>query len=243
MFSPYVAEQLGFYVYLLVDPRDEVVFYVGKGTGNRIFDHAQDALQFADTGDKLDRIRAIRAEGHDVRHELLRFGMNERTAFDVEAAVIDLLGLERLTNVVSGHHIASRGRMTTDVAISLFDAPRAPEITEPVILLRIPRLWYPSMPAAELFEATRGWWTVGKRREQAAYAFAVSRGVVREVYRIDSWRRRELGDRGADATDRAGRARWGFAGEAADELGRYRNTSVAHLFRPGESSPFKYLNC
>ena len=29
----------GFYVYALVDPRDNTVFYVGKGTGNRIFSH------------------------------------------------------------------------------------------------------------------------------------------------------------------------------------------------------------
>lgn len=37
--SPYVAEQLGWYVYLLRDPRDAEVFYVGKGRGNRVFAH------------------------------------------------------------------------------------------------------------------------------------------------------------------------------------------------------------
>ena len=34
MFTPKVREKLKFYVYLYVDPRDDSVFYVGKGKGN-----------------------------------------------------------------------------------------------------------------------------------------------------------------------------------------------------------------
>ena len=30
-FSPYVQERLAYYVYLLSDPRDGQIFYVGKG--------------------------------------------------------------------------------------------------------------------------------------------------------------------------------------------------------------------
>ncbi len=43
LFSPYVSEQLQSYVYVLRDPRDDVVFYVGKGVGNRVFAHTQAA--------------------------------------------------------------------------------------------------------------------------------------------------------------------------------------------------------
>lgn len=42
-FSPFVQEQIGWYVYL-PDPRDGGVFYVGKGSGNRVFEHAHAAL-------------------------------------------------------------------------------------------------------------------------------------------------------------------------------------------------------
>ena len=175
-FTPYVSEQLKAYVYLLIDPRDGEVFYVGKGNGNRVFAHAQDALGDEEAAsDKLDRIREIHGAGQQVEHQLLRFGLTDRTAFEVEAAAIQLLGTHELTNKVEGHHVWRRGRMTTDVAISLFDAPPAPEITERVILFRIPRLWSPEMSAEELYETTQGWWTLGTRRNGADYAFAVNR--------------------------------------------------------------------
>jgi uncharacterized protein len=35
-FSPAVTEQLGYYVYLLIDPETNEVLYVGKGIENRI---------------------------------------------------------------------------------------------------------------------------------------------------------------------------------------------------------------
>ena len=47
-FSQKVQEELGYYVYCLVDPRDKRVFYVGKGVGNRVFAHANDALELED---------------------------------------------------------------------------------------------------------------------------------------------------------------------------------------------------
>ncbi len=243
-FTPYVSEQLKAYVYLLIDPRDGEVFYVGKGNGSRVFAHALDALGDEEAAsDKLDRIREIHAAGHEVEHQLLRFGLTDRTAFEVEAAAIQLLGMDELTNKVQGHHVWLRGRMTTDVAISILDAPQVPEIKERVILFRIPRLWSPEMSAEELYETTQGWWTLGPRRDGADYAFAVNRGVIREVYRIDSWRQRQQGDRDWEQDIGKSRKRWGFSGEVATELGHYRNTSVRHLFKQGESLPFKYVNC
>ena len=196
-FTPFVEEQLGYYVYLLSDPRNGEIFYVGKGLGNRVFAHTSDALDHdrADS-DKLDRIRSIHAAGLEVRHELLRFGLTERAAFEVESAAIELLGLTELTNIVAGHHIGERGRMSTDEAISLFDAPRLETIHEPAVLIRIPNRWYPAMQAQDLYDATRGWWRLGPRHENATVAFAVSKGVIRAVYRIDRWRPREKGDLG-----------------------------------------------
>jgi hypothetical protein len=243
-FSPFVQERLGFYVYLLSDPRDRKIFYVGKGKGNRIFAHAKDALAADEQkpSDKLDRIRDIHRSGHQVAYELLRFGLNEKTAFDVEAASIQLLGLDDLTNLVGGHHVSVTGRMTVDVAVSLFDAAPAPEITEPALLIKIPKLWYPAIPPEDLFEATAGWWAIGERRNKAEYAMSVNHGVIREVYRIHSWRKRKEGDR--EWQDDIGKKpRWGFEGEVAENMAHYRNHSVRHLYKTGDRNPIRFINC
>jgi hypothetical protein len=41
-FSPGVADKLGCYVYRLIDPRNGMTFYVGRGQSDRVFSHAND---------------------------------------------------------------------------------------------------------------------------------------------------------------------------------------------------------
>lgn len=43
-FSTGVAEKLCYYVYRLVAPRNSETFYVGKGKGDRIFQHVKEGL-------------------------------------------------------------------------------------------------------------------------------------------------------------------------------------------------------
>ena len=76
-------------------------FYVGKGGGNRVLQHARDALASTNASDKLDRIRAIHAAGLEVRVVIHRHAMPEVVALEVEAALID--AYQDLTNLVSGH--------------------------------------------------------------------------------------------------------------------------------------------
>ncbi len=105
-----VIEKLDYYVYLLIDPENKQVFYVGKGIGNRIFAHINAALTDATPSDKLDKIRAIRANGREVNHIVHRHGLAEKEAFEVEAALIDFIGLSGLTNQVQGYNSDDRGK-------------------------------------------------------------------------------------------------------------------------------------
>ena len=93
-FPPGVAEKLKYYVYRLIDPRNGETFYVGKGKGNRVFAHVRDELKMLDDDEdaielKLKRIREIRGAGFEVAHVIHRHGMDAKTAFEVEAALID----------------------------------------------------------------------------------------------------------------------------------------------------------
>src|SRR5262249_47512117 len=133
-FSTSVSEKIGFYVYSLIDPRDDKTFYIGKGEGNRVFAHANAALSASDANEQLDTIRAVEEQGLAVRYTILRHGLTEKEAFEVESALIDYIGLERLTNIVSGHDSDERGKMDVADIISKYDA-RAATITEPAILI------------------------------------------------------------------------------------------------------------
>ena len=246
-FPAIVEERLEWYVYALIDPRDGRLFYIGKGKGSRVFAHAADAVEGDAETEKLDLIRDVIESGATVETLILRHGTsNEKQAFLVESVLIDFCAMlvarnidlrTGLTNVVAGHNSKILGVMSTSEAIALYEAPESPKIEEKAILFRIPRLWTPAMPEAELFEATHGWWKLGKHRTEAKYGFAVSKGVIRGIYRINSWRERTEGDRGYSKGEKK---RWGFEGEPAPEMKRYLNTSVAHLFKKGNASPAMY---
>lgn len=91
-----VANELGLYVYMLVDPATGIPFYVGKGQGERFAAHGNDAMlndgDDDEAGAKINRIRAIRAAGGEPEIWIVRHGMNNKLEYtSVEAACIDLL--------------------------------------------------------------------------------------------------------------------------------------------------------
>ena len=239
MFSQAVIEKLGYYVYFLKDPRNDQVFYIGKGKGNRVFNHLMCAIE-ADAKNepgmdtKLEMIRKITGSGHDVLHYILRHGLDEKTAFEIEASLIDFLGIDSLSNIQGGYYSGDFGVRSTQEVIAMYEAPELATI-EPILLLNLNKEYRRDMTANELYEATRKWWTVGQRRESVKYAVAHYRGLTREVYRIRYWH----------PADFKGSTRWVFVGDVAeDEIrGDLLYRSIKHLFKKGEARPFKYHNC
>jgi len=90
--------QWKFYVYQLIDPRDGEVFYIGKGSGNRMFQHERDfASGKIGNAAKSRKINSIRLSGAHVEcKEVARF-MNEDDAYAFEEKQIG--DHERLTNI------------------------------------------------------------------------------------------------------------------------------------------------
>lgn len=92
-----------YYVYHLIDPRTGSVFYVGKGCGNRLKHHEQDArLHRYLNCAKEDAIHAIWAEGLSVESKIVARFTNEASAYSFEREEIQRIGRERLTNITNG---------------------------------------------------------------------------------------------------------------------------------------------
>lgn len=92
----------GFYVYLLTDPTNGEIFYVGKGKGRRMHDHELDAKagRIANAK-KHQRIVSILGSGKQVDKIVFHHCQDETEAFDVERAMIVRLH-EGLTNMLGG---------------------------------------------------------------------------------------------------------------------------------------------
>lgn len=234
-----VARKLGHYVYAYVDPFTDRVFYIGKGTGRRALDHLGGA-----TNRKTEReIRRIRSRGAEPRVDIVVHGLpDSKMALRVEAAVIDAVGRRDLTNAVRGWGSVGYGRQALEDLLTQYHR-RKVRIHEPSVLIKIPQLYRPGMPDAELYDATRGVWRIGVRRERAKYAFAVFEQVVREVYEIEAWfpAGRTFSTRSARGL--AARDRWEFVGRLARRSirKRYLGAHVGNYFR-GSSSAFVYVN-
>ncbi|MGH3570375.1 MAG: hypothetical protein ACRDUW_00850 [Pseudonocardiaceae bacterium] len=159
-----VAEQLGNYVYVLVDPRDSMPFYIGKGIGVRMLQHGIDAAQLSapgsedndETSRKIARINIIRATGAEPVIWVLRYSMGtEYTA--VEAAAIDLLmsfpvqpafspdatrvPLAEPHQLTNARREASRGHGITTLAQLIDDLAAPPLTTTAPLLLITLREW------------------------------------------------------------------------------------------------------
>jgi hypothetical protein len=234
MFSQATVEQIGFYVYFLKDPRNNEVFYVGKGQGNRVFEHLACALETEAASAKLDTIRMIESSGCKVRHYILRHGLSEQAAFEVEAALIDFISRDKLANKQGGHHSSDFGLCSAEEISARYEAadfsPR-----HPVMLININKMFHRDMTPEALYEATRKSWVVADKKDRAVYAIATYRGLTREVYRILRWER----------LPEEGENRWGFVGEPAEQEVReeYRYKSILNYFKRGAANPIRYINC
>jgi hypothetical protein len=234
--TPDIANTLKCYVYVYTDPRNGKPFYLGKGQGNRVFAHMDDTAETKKTA----TIREIRESGEEPEIDILRYGLSEAEAALVEASAIDLVGLPNLTNQVVGHHGHSFGRIGSRELIQMLQA-KPVTVRHKALLITINRLYRSNMSKEELYEATRGIWVVGLRREKAEFGIAVYQGIVREVYRIKQWHPAGTlvyQTRDADGFQESGR--WEFEGSvASDDI---RDEYVGNSVGRGGQNPIRYKN-
>ena len=92
----------GFYVYFLIDPRDNVIFYVGKGKGRRMAFHKMEAVSSRPrNGVKAARILSILRSGLTPVERVFAHGLPEPAAYAIERDMISQLR-GGLTNMAGG---------------------------------------------------------------------------------------------------------------------------------------------
>ena len=241
MFSTEVIEQLQYYVYRLIDPRNGQTFYVGKGKGNRVFAHVNDALkgfdgqtyedkEEDDVSAKIQQIRDIRNVGLEVIHVIQRYGLTEKEAFEVESALIDAYG--ELTNIQSGH-ASDRGVNNAEVLQRELSYEEYKEPDFKYIIIKINDRVLQERNN-DVYETVRSAWKVNLNKvKEYKYCLAVLNSVVKNVYEIDGWME--------DHRERQGR--YEFTGTEAPKEIRdiFINKRIPEQYRKkGMASPVLY---
>ena len=95
-----------YYVYELIDPRVNLPFYVGKGTGNRVYFHLSEQSRVkSDNERKFNKIQKIRKDGYEPEIKIVKYFDNEEDAYNYEEVLIKQYGRIRydengiLTNI------------------------------------------------------------------------------------------------------------------------------------------------
>ncbi|MBN2754412.1 MAG: hypothetical protein JXR81_06035 [Candidatus Goldbacteria bacterium] len=237
-FPEEVCKQLKNYVYRLIDPRNGDTFYVGRGKGNRVFQHIKCATKeknFDEIDGKYQTIRDIENSGLKVIHVIHKHGMDELTARHVEAALID--AYPGASNKVAGYDSNYFGSMNAVEIISKYKSEEA-VFKHKIIMITVNR----SSEERTLYDATRYAWKINKEKAQKAeYAVSVIRGIIKAVYKIIEWKEANKTNFPLFDLNRPGR--YGFIGEKAENSVEsiYINKRIPDKYRKrGAANPIRY---
>ncbi|MFY0483171.1 LEM-3-like GIY-YIG domain-containing protein [Flavobacterium sp. PLA-1-15] len=251
LFSQKTQEELKSYVYILIDPRDNKIFYVGKGHGNRIFSHINEVIFNPSITEKLETIRAIKAVNLNVKHFIVKHGLEEKEALIVESVLIDFLTFRdfaevaKISNIVAGHNSFNQGIKTINECEMLYDCEelKKEDIKHKVLVININKTYdnkrkkksdNPVYDRPNIYEATRGWWVLDKNRaENSDFVLAEYKGIIRAIFRPEKW---------VQDIEYRGTKRWGFEGSeitTKEILDIYMNKEVPKI--RGMANPIRYF--
>lgn len=213
--------ELGCYVYILMDPRNKQVFYVGKGTGERMFSHVMEAFSQQNSydesslGKKIERIREIHYAGKKVEMRILHYGLTDEHAFIVESVLIDVFSnftdidtnaIGELTNSINGFD-HRRG------FCNLEELYRRAAVKEKVDILPEEKILAIKINGTEqndkdILERVRKYWRINPyHANKATYIAACRHGVVVGLYiNVSEWKKDDNENRfyfeGTSVTDK-----------------------------------------
>ena len=90
-----------YYVYTLTDPRNDTIFYVGKGKGDRAWKHGRLQDRCGNVH-KDNLIKKLHRLGMEPQVTIVKEFVNEEDAYNYEDQLTETIGIENLTNAKIG---------------------------------------------------------------------------------------------------------------------------------------------
>ena len=246
MFDEKICQKLKFYVYLLVDSATDEPFYIGKGINNRVFHHVDGALNnYKETSSlKYDIIQKIINRGDKVKHIIVRHGLSEKVAFELESALIDTFKfIPKFSSFVQGNiqggvNAIENGLMSTNQVIGKYNAETLRKIADDCLIININSSYVRGAGENAIYDATKCTWNIKKSRlPNIKYVLSEYKGLIVEVFKVNSWYEKERGY--SKGSKKFGQTYMGsgFHGEVAESEIRnlYVNKSIAKVKKRGFS--------
>jgi hypothetical protein len=242
MFDEKTIQNLNFYVYLLIDPETDEPFYVGKGKGNRVFAHVNCDLENDSESNKYNEIRRIVSSGNKVKHIIVRHGLREKVALELEAALIDTFkfipNFNKFLkgNIQGGVNSIEKGLMTTDEVIRLYNAETLNEIEKNCLIININKTYDRGAGEHAIYKATKEIWNIkASRTNEICIVLSEYKGLIVEVFEVLKWYKKERGYNPGAKKYGQTYAGYGFEGKIAESNIRnnYINKSIAEYKKRG----------
>lgn len=204
-----ITDKANYYVYALLDPANNEIFYIGKGKNQRVVDHIKEALncyqKMTNPSAKVQRILSILQNQQTLpKFIFLRTGLTEQAAYELEGMMIDFLlkykwfnflKIADLTNIQNGHHNDVNGiKDMDDLRRILLAEDAVINKTDKILAISINNSYF--LANKNVYDAVRSSWSVDVRRaNRADYVVAVYQGVIIGVFENVKWTKVANSDR------------------------------------------------
>jgi hypothetical protein len=233
-FSPEVIKKLQYYVYRLAEPTRDgktfgKTFYIGKGKGNRIFQHIAEKTKDKDGSLKIETINKIGKK--NVILIIHRWGLCETAAFELEAALIDVY--ESLTNIASGRR-SDVSPSTVEQIQETLGIKETAKFEHKVLMIKITQDSI-NKQKNNIYKAVCEAWKINRENaNKVDYVLAVCNGVIKEAFVL-------TGKKWHESPREAGRYK--FEGKPAPDSIQdlYRNKLIPQEYREkNAANPIRY---
>ena len=185
-FSRNTIDKIKYYVYGFRYPGTKKYFYIGKGKGNRVFSHLHQKIKKGIKDPKFETINSLKNQGGP-EIDIIRHNLTENEALLLESSLIDVFGVNQITNKVKGIDSNQFGIMSPKNVEANYKGKEF-KLNIFAVCFKINKKWRKNISKDELYESIRGTWYLNiKRAQKAKYAIGTCYGIIRGIYEIKNW--------------------------------------------------------